>query len=174
MSDSGSMVGRVEFGGGDGVRSTQVSVESSDAVTFCRFEGVNSGVADRAGRGAVVGMYRFCDRFATGSRIFSDTEDVSEDILIPLPHLRRKEYRRGAGSSSTPHATRLADAVVSGGEDPSAEMFIQWTIPVCDYDSLTEIEPSNCQIWACLAWKVFRTCREMYHSENEGWPYYDF
>ena len=81
---------------------------------------------------------------------------------------------RTFGSNRPDVFTRLADAVVSGGEDPSAEMFIQWTIPVCDYDSLTEIEPSNCQIWACLAWKVFRTCREMYYSENEGWPYYDF
>lgn len=69
--------------------------------------------------------------------------------------------------------SRLADAIVSGSEDPSAEMFVQWTIPVCDFDSLTKYRVPDCDLWPCLFLNIFVTCREMYYSETEGWPYYD-
>ncbi|SPO02028.1 uncharacterized protein DNG_04701 [Cephalotrichum gorgonifer] len=70
--------------------------------------------------------------------------------------------------------SRLANAVVGSGDDPSADMFIQWTIPVCDWDSLTEVEPPECLLWDCLIKKVLRTCREIYYSPTEGFQYYDF
>lgn len=63
--------------------------------------------------------------------------------------------------------------VVENNEEVPQEDFVQWTIPVCDWDTVGSKRANvKCDdTWDCLFRVIHMTCQEMYYSDGQAWPY---